>query len=171
MACAITLNGIAGSCEHSRGGITAIWIAPAGTFSPTLDASGETITSGTSTGFKKYSVKKGTCTMTSTLNVDAANGVNYVSTELTMVFTKMDTAKRVEFAALAVGDLDVVVKDGNGMYWFLGYDEAVAATGGEGATGTAASDGNHYSITLTDESTTWPYPLATALAEDFEEID
>lgn len=34
--------------------------------------------------FKKYTFPKGTGSMTSTLNVDAANGVNYVSTELAL---------------------------------------------------------------------------------------
>ena len=97
--------------------------------------------------------------MTSTLNVDPANGVNYVSTDLVLLFTRMETTKRIEMAALAVNELAVIVKDANGKYWYLGYDEPVAASAGDGQTGTARGDGNRYSITLQDTSTSWPYEV------------
>ena len=74
------------------------------------DVSAVTLTSGkvsaitmvSSAKFKKYAFRKGTGSMTSTLNTDPANGVNYVSTDLVMQFNKMETTKRVELAALAV---------------------------------------------------------------------
>lgn len=109
--------------------------------------------------FKTYSFRKGTASMTSTLNVDATNGVNYVSTDLVLQFGKMETAKRVEIANLAIGEVDVIVKDANGKYWYLGYDEPVTASAGEGSTGTAATDANRYQITLQDQAQTFPYEV------------
>ena len=97
--------------------------------------------------------------MTSTLNVDPANGVNYVSTDLVLVFNRMETLKRIEVAALALGDLAVIVKDSNGLYWYLGKDEPVVSTAGSGETGTARGDGNKYSVTLQDTSATYPYEI------------
>lgn len=109
--------------------------------------------------FKKYAFRKGTGSMVSTLNVDPANGVNYVSTDLVLQFNKMETAKRVEMAALAVNELAVIVKDCNGLFWYLGYDEPVCASAGDGQTGQARGDANKYSITLQDNAHTWPYEV------------
>ena len=38
--------------------------------------------------------------MTSTLNVDETTGNNYVTTEVSLVFSKMETTKRIEMADL-----------------------------------------------------------------------
>jgi len=170
MACSVTLNGLSNpSCFSSKGGIVKVWIGVHGGFQPTV--SGDVITSGTVTGFKPYEFRKNTGSMTSTLNVDAANGVNYVSTELALVFSKMEVVKRVEMAALAVGDLEMVVKDSNGVYYFLGYDQPVNATAGTGETGVASTDGNRYTINFTDESDTWPYMLDASVAAQLEAIE
>lgn len=161
MACSVTLSGLANpACYKSKGGIVKAWIGVSGAFQPTVTSG--SIVSGTVTGFKPYEFRKNSGSMTSTLNVDQANGVNYVSTELQLVFGKMETQKRIEVAALAIGDLEVIVKDSNGKYWFLGYDQPVNATAGTGETGTASTDGNRYTITLTDESDEFPYEITSA---------
>lgn len=172
MACTQTLGGIPKDCSTSMGGIVEVHIANYDDVAEkTLtDDIIKTITmsktSEPAPKFKKYTFPKGTGSMTSTLNVDAANGVNYVSTELALQFKKMETAKRVEIAALAVGELAVIVKDANGKYWYLGYDEPVTASAGDGSTGTAATDANKYGITLLDNAQTFPYEVdAAALAD------
>lgn len=158
MSCvSYTLAGLAMDCETSKGGIKKVWIA-------TEDPK-PTVTDGVIKGFDNttdwyaYNFKKNTGSMTSTLNVDVANGVNYVSTEATMVFSKMNTIKRLEMQGLAVNDMWVIVLDANGIYWYLGYDEPVNSSAGSGETGTAKTDGNKYSITLLDESETFPYEV------------
>lgn len=108
----------------------------------------------------EYNFKKNTSSMTSTLNVDVANGVNYVSTELALQFNKMNTVKRIEMQGLAVNDMWVIVQDSNNTYFYLGYNEPVNASAGGGETGAVKTDGNKYTITLTDESDTWPYEVA-----------
>lgn len=117
------------------------------------------ITMANNAKFKKYAFRKGTGSMTSTLNADPANGVNFVTTELLLQFNKMETTKRVEMAALAVNELVVIVKDNNGVYWMLGYDEGVSASAGDGQTGTARTDANRYTITLQDNSHEFPYEV------------
>ena len=67
-------------------------------------------------------------------------------------------------AGLAAGEVVAVVKDANGAYWALGMDEPATASAGEGATGTARGDGNHYSITLLDNSVTFPYEVSNGEA-------
>jgi hypothetical protein len=94
------------------------------------------------------------------LNVDETAGTNYVSNELALVFTKMETKKRIEIAALSIGQLVVVVEDSNGKYWFLGKDDYVSASAGTGVTGTAKGDQNAYTLTLATDSESYPYELS-----------
>lgn len=158
--CNVNIAGLCRDCESSKGGIVEVYAFNFGD----IVQSGLTETAGTINGIElasgakayKYEFRKGTGSMTSTLNVDPANGVNYVSTELVLQFTKMETRKRIEMAALAVGELAFIVKDANGIYWLLGKDEAVTATAGTGQTGQAVGDGNFYNITFTDQSLSWP---------------
>jgi hypothetical protein len=160
--CNQTLAGISLDCTTALGGIKTVYIANYGDVqSVAVDGEGEisTIEMVSGAKFKPYQFRKQTGSMTSTLNVDEAAGVNYVSTELSLVFTKMETAKRVEMSALALGQLAVIVKDSNNIYWYLGYDDYVSATAGGANTGTAKGDQNGYTLTLRDESDTYPFEV------------
>ena len=166
MACSLnTLAGIAGSCESNQGGIIEVYINHFDQVEDvtvesdkittvTLKASGEK--------FHKYNFKRNTGSLTSTYTIDPANGVNFVTSDLTLVFAKQDTAKRIEISALALDDLVVIVKDANGKYWYLGKDEPVQASAATAQTGTARTDGNNYNITLQDTSTKLPYEVDAA---------
>lgn len=161
MACTQTLAGLAADCAGNIGGIKNVYLANhADVSAVTLTTNKVTaITMASTAKFKKYSFKRGTGSMSSTLNADPQNGTNYVSTDLVLQFNRMETTKRVEMAALAVGELAVIVEDMNGKFWYLGYDEPVSATAGDGQTGTARSDGNRYTITLQDNAQSWPYEV------------
>lgn len=181
--CNQTLSGIRLDCSHSLGGIKTVYIANyndvtdieynASTGTTTGSTSGETYTGDTITGitmaasakFKPYQFRKQTGSMTSTLTVDETAGVNYVSTELSLVFTKMETKKRIELSALSIGQLAVIVEDSNGTFWYLGKDDYVSVSAGGGQTGTAKGDGNNYTLTLRDESDTYPYEITKEAVE------
>lgn len=164
--CNQTLAGISLDCTNSLGGIKTVYIANYGDVTEIEidEASGQItgVTMSASAKFKPYQFRKQTGSMTSTLNVDETAGINYVSTELSLVFTKMETAKRLEMTALAKAQLAVIVKDSNNKYWYLGKDDYVSSTAGSGNTGTAKGDSNNYSLTLTDESDTYPYEITEA---------
>lgn len=117
------------------------------------------ITMASSAKFKRYAFSRNTGSLTSNYTIDQATGVRFVASDLVLQFNRMETAKRVEISALAQNDLAVIVKDANGKYWFLGYDEPVNATAGDGLTGTARADRNGYSITLQDNSHEMPYEV------------
>lgn len=159
----ITLAGITMDCAPSLGGIKRIWLTQYASGIATLDADSSQIASITlpdSQKWYEYQFRKGTGSLTSTLTVDETAGTNYVTNELALVFTKMETAKRIEIAALSVGHLSAVVEDSNGKYWFLGYDDYVSASAGTGVTGTAKGDQNAYTITLSTDSASYPYELS-----------
>ena len=161
MACLITLNGITLDCQPSLGGIKKVWLAQYSDVSEvTVDPESKMISSITNAGeWYEYQFRKATGSLTSTLNVDETAGTNYVSNELSLVFTKMETAKRIEIAALSIGQLCAIVLDSNGHYWFLGKDDYVSASAGAGNTGTAKGDQNAYTLTLSTDSDSYPYEI------------
>ena len=165
MACtAYALKGITNDCSTSKGGIREIYIADWQKDLFTVGASDNTVTTLKSeVQWYKYYVKRNTSSFTSTATIDLANGVNYVSTELNLVFTKQETSKRVEMSALLLNDVAVLVTDANGKTWVMGLESPVNATAATAESGVAATDGNKYSITLTDESSTFMYEYTGTL--------
>lgn len=168
MSCTKINKGINGRCDQSIGGIIEVYIANVDEWFFEEDSvAADTLTvkvydEQDNAKWYKYSFRRGTSSMSSTLNIDDANGVNYVSTELLMTFGRMDTEKRVAISALSTSDLLVIVKDANGKYWALGETEGVTASAGSGNTGQARSDANAYSITLVDNNVTFPKEITKA---------
>lgn len=178
----ITLKGILMDCSSSIGGIKRVWLtrysdvelvqgktATIGDITETVDGSTITLGKGvtainlkTGAQWYEYQFRKNTGSLTSTLNVDEENGNNYITSELSLVFSKMETKKRMEMAALTVGATVAVVEDSNGKFWLLGYEDYVSASAGTGETGTKKEDRNAYTITLSTDSTEWPYELSAA---------
>lgn len=168
MACLQTLNGIAYDCAPSMGGIVEVLLA---NFSDVtaLTITDDVITAITmaddggtppvSATFKRYTFPKGTGSLSSNYTFDKTTGASFVVSDLLMVFTRMETSKRVEISALAQGELAAIVKDANGKWWYLGKDEPLTPSAGDGLTGTARTDRNGYSFTLQDNSLAMPYEV------------
>lgn len=167
MSCIQTLSGIARDCAPSMGGIVEVFIAPAAAVTSltltsgiitaiTLDSSDPSYT------FHPYQFPRNTGSLSSNYTFDETTGARFVVSDLVMVFTKMETAKRVEIQALALGDAVAIVKDANGKFWYLGKDAPLTPTAGDGLTGTARTDRNGYSITLQDNSLELPFEVDEA---------
>lgn len=169
MACTQSLSGIAAACETNVGGIREVYIANYDDVTDIeVDSTSnmiDTITMDTGKKFYKYLFKKNTSSLTSTLNVDPTAGVNFVQSDLALVFAKQETTKRMEIAKLSLGELRVIVKDANGKFWFLGFEEFVSATAGTAETGVNRTDGNRYTITLTDYASSYPYEVDPTIIE------
>lgn len=158
-------------CQPSLGGIKKVYLAEWKADAATITVTGkegateiDKLIEGSVSAFiegiewKEYPMRKNTASMTSTLN-NNAEGASYITTELAMVFSKMETQKRIAVQALAIGQAMAVVEDSNGRRWFLGANEPLTATAGTGETGTAKADRNAYTITLTDESLGYPFEI------------
>ena len=173
--CSQTLNGLQLTCDSSKGGIKEVYIAKfpgyqtdasGNTYASGLTISGDAVTAiASGVTFYKYEFRRNTGSMTSTLNVDDANGTNYVSTDLVLQFNKMETAKRVEMSALSLQECLVVVVDSNNKNWVLGMNEPVLASAGTGQTGTAKGDGNFYQLTLQANDDTYPFEYSGDIAD------
>lgn len=174
MACSQSLSGIAAGCETNVGGIREVYIANFDDVtSIKVDDNASSnpgliteITLASTKKFKKYGLRKNSCSLTSTLNVDPSSGINFVQSDLSLVFTKQETRKRMEIARLSLGELRVIVKDANNKYWLLGEEEAVTATAGTAETGTNRTDGNRYTITLTDYFKSYPHEVDPSIVDD-----
>ena len=167
MPCLQTLSGLARDCSSNMGGILEVLIANADDVTGVTVSDGiiSTVSMATSAKFKRYTFAKNTGSLTSTYPLDPASGVKYVTSELLLQFNRMETQKRVEITALALGDLVCIVKDANGTYWYLGKDEPVNASASDGQTGTARADANRYTITLQDESLEMPYEVDASIVD------
>ena len=161
MACNQTLTAILKDCSPSMGGIVEVLLANK------EDVQEVTVTEEwisaiamkNSAKFTKFQFPRNTGSMSSNYTIDPTTGVRFVTTDLVMVFNRMDTQKRVAIKALAENELVGIVKDANGKYWYLGHDEALTATAGDALTGTARADRNGYSITLQDNAHQMPYEV------------
>ena len=167
MPCLQTLSGLARDCSSNMGGILEVLIANADDVTGVTVSEGiiSTVSMATSAKFKRYTFAKNTGSLSSTYTLDPASGVKYVTSELLLQFNRMETQKRVEITALALGDLVCIVKDANGKYWYLGKDEPVNASASDGQTGTARADANRYTITLQDESLEMPYEVDASIVD------
>lgn len=161
MACNQTLSGLVRDCAASMGGIIEVYIANHADVEEVTASAGKitAITLASSAKFKKYGFARNTGSLTSNYTIDPTTGANFVVSDLVLQFNRMETAKRIEITALAQSELAVIVKDANGAFWYLGKDEAVSATAGDGLSGTARADRNGYSITLQDNSKEMPFEV------------
>lgn len=160
MSCtSYTLSGLNIGCKNSVGGIQKVWLAP-------FDNVAWTITSNTAktpatASFKVYKVRKASSSMTSTFNFSENSG-SYFTTEVSMNFLGMDNSKRSEIMAMSQGRTTGAVKDANGKYWAIGVDRPLESSAGTGETGTAMTDANQYTITLSADSKELPYEITDA---------
>lgn len=162
MACIpVAIRGIDKECESNIGGIKKAYVALFEDVVRPISASNSQISSVAMSGsakFQPFEFRRNTSNLTSTLNV-SDNGTKYWSSELTMLFNKMETPKRIAINSLVAAEACAIVEDANGKAWFLGYDEPVEASAGSGETGTNIDDANRYSITLQDISKEAPYEI------------
>ena len=174
MACnAYTIAGLVNDCARSKGGIRNVYIANyEDVTSVTLGTEGNkekitAITMKDSAKFKKYYFRPNTSSHSDALTRDDANGVNYVTSTLSLVFTRQDTLKRIEMTALCVNDLAVIVEDANGYVTYLTKDAPAVATEASGDSGVAAGDGNKFSISISADNETFPYEVTAEALSSF----
>lgn len=162
MACSTVKQFTYDSCQANLGGIKKVWLADYVENAATLGGTeGEERIESFAEGvtWVEYPMRKNVASMTTTLNT-STDGAVYFTTELSMVFSKMESQKRMAIMALAIGECMALIEDSNGHMWFLGKDYPLTASAGTGETGTAKGDRNAYSITLTDESLAMPYQVS-----------
>lgn len=177
MACRSLSNITKTACESNRGGLfTKVWVTNRSYLTMTVDSEGSDSSAendgvvnlgwaGTHNAQDAItlSYRKQSSGLTSEGTIDDANGILFVTSNLALVFARQNIQKRMAVQSLALQeDLAVIVRDANGVNYFMGYDDSVTATAFGAATGTASTDPNQYTLTLTDISKELPFIVTDA---------
>lgn len=155
MACNTSLTSILKSCDNNVGGLTTFLIAPS-EFVSGMTASTGTITniamSGAST-FVEFQFNKNSASYTEEAAIDLTNGSTYYTETVNLTIPRREVAKRNSIALIAAGqrDLKIIVKDGNGIYWMVGYANSANLTALAEGSGAAKADGSKYTLTFVAE--------------------
>ena len=168
-----TLSGLNAGCKDSLGGVAKIWLAEFEKVYWNIDTSTHTIKLDVIevSDFSVYNIRRGSASMTSTLTTND-NAGSYFTTEITMNFLKMETSKRLEVMAMLMGQCTGIVKDNNGKYWAIGVKNPLEGSAGTGETGTAISDPNQYTVTISVDEAELPYEITDSqVIADLEDMD
>ena len=150
MASCVLTAGIPLACTESTGGVKNVYIGAyneSGT-TFTYDAANiiDTVTS--SETFYTYKFRPQTASYGEEGSHSIENGTNFWTQTLSMIFHKLDAAKRNQILLLAGSDLHVIVETQNGDYWWVGLKNGANLTGSTAGAGKAYGDLNGYNLTI-----------------------
>lgn len=158
MPCTQSIVSIDSSCDRGQGGIIEVYVANLADIDKITENTGK-VTAISLTGdakFKVFKCNSQTPNATSNGTNDEANGVINVQTDLALVFGKMDSDKRTAFESLVRATSIVIYKDSNGNCWLVGEENGCIATSFGAETGSARTDRNAYTCTLSAQASHTP---------------
>ena len=167
MACNTSLTSILKTCDNNTGGVTKFYVVPSEFVTGTTQSAG-TITAISMSGsanFVEYQFNKNTANYVEEAAISLENGSTFYTTTVTLSIPRREVAKRNSLALIAAGqrDLKIILKDGNGLYWYVGYANSANLTGlGEGS-GTAKGDGSKYALTFIAEEPELMYEVDSTI--------
>ena len=171
MACSNLTAGFTLDCNDSNGGIDKIFIAngpvvsiteSAGLVTAINDATGAMSPS----DFFEFEVPRATSSFAETVAVSQENGTVTYDQALTMVFNKMEAAKRNQILLMAEATSMVVVfKDNNGKYFSVGLERGAYMSAGSATSGTAYADRSGYEITISGMEASPSYEITGSIVE------
>ncbi len=172
MSCYITSGVQNDSCGVGVGSISKIYIVGGGEITGFTENATQEITgmtsSTTGTTLYTFELKRGTSSLTQTINKSYENGTLFFEQVLNIVLYKMDKDKRNQILLLAINDfLQVIAVDSNGIQYFLGLVNGVTLSGTT-ETGTALADRNGMSLVFTGQEPELAHLINGALADVFD---
>lgn len=96
--------------------------------------------------FKTFGFKPQTASFTQTLQY--SENASFWQQDISLVFSKQDSAKRLSIMSIAQAELTAIVQDNNGKYWLCAINYPMIMNSGDVTSGTAYSDASQYAITL-----------------------
>jgi hypothetical protein len=165
MACALSQNYVL-DCKDSLGGITEVYFIAAADVTSITEASGviTALVKASGKRFYKYELVKGTSSFVENINASVENGTIFYQQELTIILNKLQVNTRNEILLLAKNLLDVVAKDNNGKYWYLGKNRGLDITAGSAQSGAAEGDRSGYTLTFTGKEDALAAEVNSAVA-------
>ena len=171
MACSNLTAGFTLDCNDANGGIDKIFIAN-GPVEGITEAAGvvSAITVGGSAlvpgDFFVLEAPRQTSSLTETATISQENGTVFFDQSVTMVFNKMEAAKRNQLLLMAEAtSMVVIVKDNNGKYFSIGLERGAYTSAATATSGTAYGDRNGYEITISGLEAAPSYEVDGAIVE------
>lgn len=158
MACqSITLAEIDARCDASVGGIKEIYIANRDDVnldiikdSKDVIINGVSMKDPTTKKFETWKFRKNTGNYTSTASMDPVIGTNFVTTEVSLQFSRAEAEKRLKIQSALNANAIVIVRDMYDNYLFLGEENDVVVTACTMQSGTSGTDLSGFNITFQD---------------------
>lgn len=160
--CGTNIGGVKSVAVRNRADVTAITITDGVVSALTLSSATGTPVDAAVIGFRPQ-----TCLLSSEATIDQVAGTHFYTNTLSFRFAKMNAAKRTSIVALSHAQTIALVKDNNDTVWLVGYEEPLSASALTGTTGTAHSDANEYTPSLSCMSPDLLYPVSTAAVSSF----
>ena len=155
MAICNTVQGITYSCLSNVGGIKEAYITNFENVTATTLTSGSlsAVTMASGSVFVPFQFNNNTGALSEELTSDLVNGTVFYTQTVTLVIPRREAAKRDKLLILAEGQpkLAIIIKDSNGLYWFIGLGEGAYLTANSTGSGTAKADANNYQLTFVAE--------------------
>lgn len=147
-----TLSGLIKDCLTNLGSIKRLWFLKPDELN-TITITNLEITSMslvTGTTLIEYQVKPNSSNYDVNQAIDDL-GVNEYTTSVSISINRRSAEKNLEFENLSQGNPDwyLIVEDGNGLYWFLGYEYGLNVKSISGGSGQNKAQGSTYNISLT----------------------
>lgn len=162
MACE-TLENIELGCERNSGGLHQIIVGDLDTIDVTVDPATWRVTAATASEPPiQIEVKRKTSNFIEDEQNDFVNGSVVVTTTVTAMIHRRDALKSRALNILGAGQryLYMILKDGNGKFWYLEYAQKQST--GEGS-GQERADGSKYSVVFVAEEDHLMYEIDPAV--------
>ena len=162
MACTALTKGRGLDCSRSLGGVKYVYFGVYDQFNSPTDGTGIVVTSsevtdiemGVGTGLYRYSLPKGTASVTETINGSTEAGTIYYTPSITLQLNKLTKEDQNELKILGqdklvvFAELNQKLASGNNVILALGIKNGMHLNAGTNASGAAWADRNGYEWTL-----------------------
>ena len=171
MACSNLTAGFTLDCNDANGGIDKIFIAngPVQSITETAGVVSAITVEGTALApadFFVFETPRQTSSLTETATISQENGTVFFDQSVTMVFNKMEAAKRNQLLLMAEAtSMVVVVKDNNGKYWSVGLERGAFTSAATATSAVAYGDRNGYEITISGLEVSPSFEVDSAIVE------
>lgn len=159
MSCCQTLTSIPRDCEKPVGGIRDVYVNCESNVTSSIDETTKIATLTATSPWVRLEVTKQTGSLTTTLTTGDIPEIGFWDSVLALQFPELKTPTRNSIQAIVDSDLDVVVRDNNGRFWYITEFIYANATASTAVTGESFTDFSGYTLELTAQSRELPFEV------------
>ena len=171
MACSNLTAGFTLDCNDANGGIEKIFISngPVESITETAGLVSAITVGGSALApadFFVFEVPRQTSSLTETATISQENATVFYDQAITMIFTKMEAAKRNQLLLMAEAtSMVVIAKDNNGKYFSIGLERGAYTSAATATSGVSYGDRNGYEIVISGLEAAPSYEVDGSIVE------